>query len=94
VEPGIYFVDHLLDQLLATPAVALFVKDPAKLQALRGSGGWRLEDSVLITPGGCRNLTRCPRTSGDVEAARAGTLKEPSQCTALLDLEKYLGYTC
>lgn len=42
VEPGIYFVDHLLDLALATPAQAVFINE-GRLKDFRGFGG-----SVLL----------------------------------------------
>ncbi len=56
VEPGLYFIPALLDDpanrekhadRVAWDTVAQFI----------GKGGVRLEENVLITPGGCENLT-------------------------------------
>ena len=52
-----------------------------RLEALRGRGGCRLEDSVLVTEAGAVNLTTCPRTVADVEAVIAGTITNKSQLT-------------
>lgn len=54
VEPGVYFVDYLLDELMSEPATRSLVV-AEKLNAFRGFGGIRLEDSVLVTAEGhCR----------------------------------------
>ncbi len=56
IEPGLYFIDSLLDRLRHTP--------PGRrvnwrgLAALRPFGGIRIEDNVLVTRDGHRNLTR------------------------------------
>ncbi|MDP2436331.1 MAG: aminopeptidase P family protein [archaeon] len=77
VEPGLYFIDCLLDKALADPLLAPFLL-PEALQRLRGFGGVRLEDDVLVTPDGAENLTLCPRTTEAVEALMAeGRLKYP-----------------
>jgi Xaa-Pro dipeptidase len=83
VEPGIYFVDYLLDDLETNAATKCFVvKD--KLNEYRGFGGIRLEDSVVVTENGIRNLTTCPRTTEDVEAVMAGTITDKKQFTRLI----------
>lgn len=78
VEPGCYFIDHLLDAALADPARACFLV-PATLARFRGFGGVRLEDDVLVTEDGCENFTHCPRTVEDIEAVLAGTITQRSQ---------------
>jgi len=80
VEPGCYFIDWLLDAAISDPKLSPFlVLD--RLEQFRGTGGVRLEDSLLITDSGIRNLTTCPRTVADVEAVMAGTITHRSQLT-------------
>ena len=63
----------LLRRALAEPRQARFLA-PARLAPLRGSGGVRLEDCVLVTDDGVDNLTLCPRTVSEVESVcRGGT---------------------
>jgi Xaa-Pro dipeptidase len=86
VEPGCYFIDILLDELLASPATSAFCV-PTRLLQFRNSGGVRLEDSVLVQEAGLpvRNLTTCPRTADDVEAVLAGKITHRSQLTRLFN---------
>lgn len=71
VEPGCYFVDKLLDAALADPDKARFLVFSA-IERLRGFGGVRIEDDVLITDDGCVNLsTGVPREIADVEEMMA-----------------------
>ncbi len=71
VEPGIYFIDALLDPALADPAKAGFL-DANVLGRFRRLGGVRIEDNVLVTQEGADNLTQVPRTSEEIEAVMAG----------------------
>lgn len=56
IEPGLYFIDMLLEELKARPAA----KDVAwdKVDAFRKYGGIRIEDDVVCTAGDPVNLTR------------------------------------
>lgn len=56
IEPGLYFIDMLLDELKARSAA----KDVAwdKVEAFRKYGGIRIEDDVVCTEGDPVNLTR------------------------------------
>lgn len=54
------------------------------LSRFRGFGGVRLEDTVVVTAEGVRNLTTCPRTVADVEAVMAGTLTDKAQLARLI----------
>ncbi|XP_068848253.1 xaa-Pro dipeptidase isoform X2 [Capricornis sumatraensis] len=71
VEPGIYFIDHLLDEALADPARACFFNREV-LQRFRGFGGVRIEEDVVVTDTGMELLTCVPRTVEEVEACMAG----------------------
>ena len=56
VEPGIYFIDLLLDQARADARRGLI--DWSCVAALHPCGGVRIEDDVVALPGGPRNLSR------------------------------------
>jgi Xaa-Pro dipeptidase len=56
IEPGLYFIDMLLEELRATPAAKDV--DWAKVDAFRPYGGIRIEDDVVCTDGEPENLTR------------------------------------
>eukprot|EP01087_Luapelamoeba_hula_P004108 TRINITY_DN14067_c0_g1_i1.p1 TRINITY_DN14067_c0_g1~~TRINITY_DN14067_c0_g1_i1.p1 ORF type:complete len:494 (+),score=81.22 TRINITY_DN14067_c0_g1_i1:60-1541(+) len=71
VEPGVYFIDHLLDSALRDTQQAAFIV-AEKLAEFRGFGGVRLEDDVLVTATGHENFTLCPRTVQEVEDCMAG----------------------
>ena len=69
VEPGVYFVDALIDQWSAEGRHAEFI-DYAEVARWRGLGGVRIEDDVLVTDAGSRILgPAIPKTAADVEAA-------------------------
>ncbi|UGB38444.1 Xaa-Pro dipeptidase [Frateuria soli] len=56
IEPGLYFIDMLLDELRANPAAKDV--DWARVDAFRPYGGIRIEDDVVCTEGAPENLTR------------------------------------
>lgn len=56
VEPGLYFIDSLLEQLQGGPYSAKV--DWSLVRELRCCGGIRIEDNVAVTAGGGENLTR------------------------------------
>ena len=72
VEPGCYFIDHLLDEALADSSDLRHYLDGELLQDYRGFGGVRLEDVIAITDSGFINYTLCPRTVGEIEYVMAG----------------------
>jgi len=47
VEPGIYFIDHLLDGALANDSPLKQFLNEDKLNEFRGFGGVRLEDTLF-----------------------------------------------
>ena len=56
IEPGLYFIDPLLAELRSKPEGKLV--DWNLVEALAPLGGIRIEDDVLVTESGVRNLTR------------------------------------
>lgn len=56
IEPGLYFIDMLLEELRSKPAARDI--DWAKVEAFRPYGGIRIEDDVVCTDGAPENLTR------------------------------------
>jgi Xaa-Pro dipeptidase len=56
VEPGIYFIDQLLDAARADARGSKI--NWSRVASLRKFGGIRIEDNVAITDTGCDNLTR------------------------------------
>ncbi len=60
IEPGVYFIDTLLDELKASAHAGMV--DWQKIDALRPYGGIRVEDNVVVQPkssrANVRNLTR------------------------------------
>ena len=56
IEPGIYAIDMLLEDLRGTPAESHVVW--SEVDWLRPFGGIRIEDNVRVTANGCENLTR------------------------------------
>jgi Xaa-Pro aminopeptidase len=64
IEPGLYFIDALLDDPEQRRRHAAQV-DFTQVERYRGVGGVRIEDDVLVTSDGCENLSRdLPRDLG------------------------------
>jgi Xaa-Pro dipeptidase len=56
IEPGLYVIDMLIENLAGTPGRELINQE--KLDWLRPYGGIRIEDNVRVLEDGCENLTR------------------------------------
>jgi Xaa-Pro dipeptidase len=56
IEPGLYFIPMLLRRFRSGADTAAF--DWARIDALAPFGGVRVEDNVVVTAAGPRNLTR------------------------------------
>jgi Xaa-Pro dipeptidase len=70
IEPGCYYINHLLDSALKDPAQAKFlVKE--KIDEFRGSGGIRIEDDIAVTATGVELMTQVPRTVEEIETLMA-----------------------
>uniref|UniRef100_A0A8C1UUI4 Xaa-Pro dipeptidase n=1 Tax=Cyprinus carpio TaxID=7962 RepID=A0A8C1UUI4_CYPCA len=76
VEPGIYFINHLLDQALNSPAQCGFINNDV-LTRFRGFGGVRIEDDIAVTADGVELLTCVPRTVEEIEAFMADEKSKP-----------------
>jgi len=72
VEPGCYFIDHLLNGALEEDSSLRQYLDPVLVDEYRGFGGVRLEDVLAVTEDGCTNYTLCPRTIEEVELVMKG----------------------
>jgi Xaa-Pro dipeptidase len=56
VEPGVYFIDQLLNEAQAKPIGRMI--EWKRVEQLKKFGGIRIEDDVAARPGGHENLTR------------------------------------
>jgi len=56
IEPGLYFIEMLLGELAEKPIADAI--NWSKVEAFKRYGGIRVEDNVLVTESGTRNLTR------------------------------------
>lgn len=66
-EPGIYFIPALIDKWKADKKFTQFINYD-KVEAMKGFGGIRLEDDILVTESGARILgQRIPITVEEVE---------------------------
>jgi Xaa-Pro dipeptidase len=72
VEPGCYFIDHLLEEALAEGSNLKPYLNESILNEYRGFGGIRLEDVIVVTESGMINYTLCPRTIAEVESVVSG----------------------
>lgn len=88
IEPGIYFIDHVLDQALANPSQSCFINKQV-LQRFRGFGGVRIEDDIAVTANGMELLTCVPRTVEEIEAFMADS-KEQSKTFSRVVLSQCL----
>ena len=67
-EPGVYFVEALYEKALANEKQKKFL-NRENIERFAKVGGVRIEDNIWVTERGPVNLTRCPKTVEDVEAA-------------------------
>lgn len=72
VEPGLYFIEYLIDELANDPERSRVINFKAVERMRRNVGGVRIEDNIVITQDGCRVLTDVPRKVHDIEAVMQG----------------------
>lgn len=72
VEPGCYFINHLLNEALAEDSEVARYLNHIEIDTYRDFGGVRLEDVVQVTEDGIVNYTLCPRTIGEIESVMTG----------------------
>ncbi len=66
-EPGIYFIPELIDMWKAEGKFKDFINYD-KIETFKDFGGIRIEDDILVTETGCKNLSSAiPKTVADVE---------------------------
>lgn len=71
-EPGIYFYPSLLVPAFSNPEQGKYLNQPLIQDTYMKMGGFRLEDTVLITAGAPDNLSvGAPRTAAEIEAFMA-----------------------
>ena len=71
VEPGCYFIDHLLDNALADPELSQFL-NAERISEFRNFGGVRIEEEVIVTETGVELISIVPRTVEEIEAWMRG----------------------
>jgi Xaa-Pro dipeptidase len=71
VEPGCYFVPKLYLRAIADPNAGKYINAEIAERFTHTVGGVRIEDDILITEDGNRNLSKIPKEIADLEALLA-----------------------
>ncbi|GAB4838938.1 hypothetical protein Ancab_028469 [Ancistrocladus abbreviatus] len=71
VEPGCYFINALLVPAMESSDTSRFFNRDA-VRRFEGLGGVRIESDVCVTANGCKNMTKVPRETWEIEAVMAG----------------------
>lgn len=78
-EPGCYFIPALIDKWRKEKQHTEFINYDA-VEKMKGFGGIRIEDDILITESGCRVLGKpIPKTVSDIEALMATSKDKMAQ---------------
>ena len=70
MEPGLYFIDALVKSEKKREDLGQLV-NWEKAESLLDFGGIRIEDDLLITAEGCRELSAVPKSIEDLESIRS-----------------------
>jgi len=71
VEPGVYFIESLLEAAFKNPSQAKFL-NVEKIKTFMSFGGVRIEDDVIVTNTGIENMTTVPRSVEEIEKLMRG----------------------
>ncbi len=66
IEPGLYFIPALLKPALEDETKSKFLNG-SRLESFYDFGGVRIEDNLILTEGGCENLTDVPKDIKEIE---------------------------
>jgi Xaa-Pro dipeptidase len=66
-EPGCYFLPELFGTAKAKPEAAKHINFEVAERFAKTVGGIRIEDDLLITAAGCRNLSKIPKELSELE---------------------------
>ena len=79
IEPGIYFIDHLLEKARASTLAASICWH--RVDALKRYGGIRIEDNLICSEGAPENMTRAAFSAAQVDRDQADARAAPSSAT-------------
>nr|AKF43212.1 metallopeptidase M24 family protein [Pelargonium tetragonum] len=71
VEPGCYFIDAVLAPALESSNTSKFFNRET-IGRFKNFGGVRIESDLHVTANGCKNMTKCPRETWEIEAVMSG----------------------
>ena len=71
VEPGCYFIPILYEKAFKNPDIAKYINKDVCLRFRETVGGIRIEDDILITKDGNRNLSHIPKEIDEIEKIMA-----------------------
>nr|AKF43202.1 metallopeptidase M24 family protein [Pelargonium australe] len=71
VEPGCYFIDALLSPALESSNTCKFFNH-GTIGRFKSFGGVRIESDLHVTANGCKNMTKVPRETWEIEAVMSG----------------------